>query len=88
MQIQGTVSKPALLAEAPATVQPSAAAQEKAAAPVTPKPPSDTVTISSAGKAALAEAMETAAQTAQEARGGDHQAQRLQARLAASHSHA
>jgi hypothetical protein len=38
------------------------------------------VTISSAGRAALAEATETAAQTAKEAGAGDQQAQRLVAK--------
>jgi hypothetical protein len=48
----------------------------------TPKPqsaPADTVQVSSAGKAALEEANETAAQTAQEASRGDVQAQRRMA---------
>ena len=44
----------------------------------------DTVQISSAAKAALQEATETAVQTAKEARSGDLQAQRLLAREAAS----
>ncbi|TSA50205.1 MAG: hypothetical protein D4R48_02000 [Nitrosomonadales bacterium] len=43
----------------------------------------DTVNISNASLAALKEATETAAQTANEARGGDHQAQRLLAKQAA-----
>lgn len=47
-------------------------------------PSSTVVTISTAGKAALAEATETAAQTAAEARNGDHQAQRLQAKQSAA----
>lgn len=42
--------------------------------------PVDTVQISSIAKQALQEATETAAQTAQEARGGDSQAKRLLAR--------
>jgi hypothetical protein len=42
-----------------------------------------TVQISNAGKAALEEAIETRAQTAQEARGGDIQAKKLLARLEA-----
>ncbi len=49
-----------------------------------------TVTISSAAVSALAaqksEAIETPAQTAQEARGNDHQAQRLLAQQAAAKS--
>jgi hypothetical protein len=44
----------------------------------------DTVQISSAGKAAFQEATETPAQTAQEARSGDPQAQRKLAREAAA----
>jgi len=47
-------------------------------------PSSTVVTISMAGKAALAEATETAAQTAAEARNGDHQAQRLQVKQSAA----
>jgi hypothetical protein len=48
--------------------------------------PADTVQISSAAQAALKEATETQAQTAREANGGDHQAQRLLAREAAARS--
>lgn len=44
----------------------------------------DTVTISSAAVLAAQEAMETPAQTAKEARGGDMQAKRLLAKQAAS----
>jgi hypothetical protein len=44
----------------------------------------DTVQISSAAKASLQEATETTVQTAKEARSGDLQAQRLQAREAAT----
>jgi hypothetical protein len=44
----------------------------------------DTVQISSAGKAALQEATETPVQTAKEARSGDFQAKRLIAREAAA----
>jgi hypothetical protein len=40
----------------------------------------DTVSISSAAKAAAQEILETSAQTAQEASRGDHQAQRILAR--------
>jgi hypothetical protein len=46
------------------------------------QPATDTVQISSAAKQILQEATETAAQTAQEARGGDLQAKRLLARIA------
>ncbi|HEY6250530.1 MAG TPA: hypothetical protein VI685_11265 [Candidatus Angelobacter sp.] len=61
-------------------------------APVRPKapeakpqqPPADTVQISSAAKAALQEALETKAQTTQEANLGDNQARRLLAREAAA----
>jgi hypothetical protein len=45
---------------------------------------SSKVTISSAARAALAEATETAATTAKEAGGGDLQAQRLLAKAAAN----
>lgn len=44
----------------------------------------DTVQISSAAQTALQEVLEAPAQTAKEARGGDHQAQRLLAREAAA----
>ncbi|WP_061286716.1 hypothetical protein [Herbaspirillum chlorophenolicum] len=46
----------------------------------------DTVTISAAGKAALAEATETAAQTAKEAQNGDRQAMKLVAKQAQNHA--
>ena len=46
--------------------------------------PTDTVQISSAAKVVLQEASETPTQTAQEARRGDRQAQRLLARQAAA----
>ena len=46
----------------------------------------DTVQLSNAGKAALEEAIETRAQTAQEARGGDIQAKKLLAKLEAAKS--
>jgi hypothetical protein len=46
--------------------------------------PADTVQISAAAQTALQEALEVPAQTAKEARNGDHQAQRLFAREAAS----
>lgn len=88
MHVQAISNQPVGLTGTPASGQTPANTPEKTAAPAPAKAPTDTVTISSAGKAALAEAMETAAQTAREARGGDHQAQRLQARIAASHEHA
>jgi hypothetical protein len=47
-----------------------------------PQPPTDTVQLSTSAKALLAEANETAAQTAQEASRGDMQAQRLLAKRA------
>lgn len=59
------------------------------AAPVSEKPPElkatakDIVQLSTASQAALQEATETAAQTAKEARSGDHQAMRLLAKEAA-----
>jgi hypothetical protein len=68
----------------------TAVTKPEAAAPAKP----DTVQISEAAKlnslqaasqALLQEATETSAQTAQEARHGDHQAQRLVARYAAAH---
>jgi hypothetical protein len=45
-------------------------------------PPNDTVQISGAAQSALQEVLEAPAQTAKEARGGDHQAQRLLAKEA------
>jgi hypothetical protein len=45
--------------------------------------PADTVQISNAAQVALKETLETSAQTAKEAAGGDHQAQRLLAKEAA-----
>ena len=52
--------------------------------PQTPSANTDTVRISNAGRAALQEATETAAQTAKEARSGDRQAQKLLAKEAAA----
>jgi hypothetical protein len=46
--------------------------------------PADTIQISSAAQTALQEVLEAPAQTAKEARSGDHQAQRLLAREAAA----
>jgi hypothetical protein len=68
---------------APAQAQPSptpATANPKSAAPT----PAAAGTALNAVAAALKEATETSAQTAQEARSGDHQAQRLLAKVAAS----
>lgn len=68
------------------TTQPVAPQTGTKATPVRPgsEPSKDSVTISNAGKVALEEARETAAQTASEARSGDHQAQRAMAKAAAS----
>lgn len=65
------------------TTQSGAAAQSTNSASSTQssKPPASySVSISSAARAALAEATETSVQTAKEARGGDIQAQRLLAK--------
>ena len=64
---------------APTSVTPTAPASSPASKART----STTVTISSAARRALAEATETAAQTAKEAGGGDIQAQHLLAKKAA-----
>ncbi|HEX4585630.1 MAG TPA: hypothetical protein VH183_12435 [Burkholderiaceae bacterium] len=63
----------------------SSAQSNQSQAPSSNAAATETVSISSAGKAAAAEATETAAQTAKEARTGDRQAQRLLAKEAASH---
>ena len=71
--------------DATSSAQPKAADANSAATPASVNPPSTVVTISSAAlaaQAANAEAMETPTQTAQEARGNDHQAQRLLAKEA------
>ena len=63
--------------------QPAVPSTHGAKEPTESKPQSSsstTVNISSAAKAALQEATETAAQTAAEASHGDHQAQRLLAK--------
>jgi len=76
----------------PVAVQSHSASQPIARMPPVAKPPanatttashpqlSDSVQISSAAQAALKEATETQAETMKEARGGDHQAQRLLAK--------
>jgi hypothetical protein len=67
--------------------KPAAAASQKAApvaAQVKAAPIQDTVNISSAAQSVLKEAVETSVQTAQEARGGDRQAQRLLAKEASA----
>jgi hypothetical protein len=57
----------------------------KEPAPAKPQPAvTDTVQISTSAKAVMQEVQETAAQTAQEANGGDRQAQRLLAKEAAA----
>ena len=68
------------VAAAPNSSSKSTASQSESAATV----PQDTVTISSAAKAAQVEAVETPVQTAREARNGDLQAQRLLARESAA----
>lgn len=60
---------------------------KRASASAAPRAPATSATISPAGLAALAtskEAVETPAQTAQEAQGNDHQAQRLLAKETAA----
>ena len=63
--------------------QSAPAAKEKETSESRPKAVTSTVKISNAGKAALQEATETAAQTAREASSGDHQAQRAIEKAAA-----
>jgi hypothetical protein len=65
--------------------QPTPPSLQIAQKPTQTKPqptPTDTVTLSSSAKAVMAEANETAAQTAQEATRGDMQAQRRLERTA------
>ena len=69
--------------QASAQVRPTAA-HEKASESRPPSAPKDTVQLSSAAQAALQEALETPAQTAKEAGGGDLQAKRLVAKQAAA----
>jgi len=64
----------------PTSVTPKTPAPKPQAAPSN----ADTFTPSNSAKAALQELTETPAQTAQEARGGDAQAQRLLAKEAAA----
>jgi hypothetical protein len=63
-------------------------ANQASAAPASPKPAAPSAPAAAAASnpalAALQEATETTAQTAKEAGGGDHQAQRLLAKAAAS----
>jgi hypothetical protein len=70
----GPVAKPATSSQKSTQSQP----------PPTASTTTDTVNISSAAKAAVQEFMETQAQTAKEASGGDLQAQRLLAKEAAA----
>jgi len=65
-------------ATAPATTNKKTTQQSSASKPA------DSVQISSAAQAALKETLETSAQTAREAAGGDRQAQRLIARESAA----
>lgn len=71
-------------------VAPQQPIHQVTAQPSTPKPTApptstaDTVKISTSAKAMLQEMTETSTQTAQEARGGDTQAIRLQAKEAAA----
>jgi hypothetical protein len=71
---------------ASATQAPSAAKSAVLSQKSTPSQTlsTDTVQISNAAQTALQEVLEAPAQTAKEARGGDHQAQRLLAREAAA----
>jgi hypothetical protein len=79
-------------AEAAATSKPTNAAPPatsegklpQTTAPSKPTTPQDTVQISVAAQTALQELTETPVQTAQEARGGDHQAARLLAKKTAA----
>ena len=84
--ISSTTSAPA--AAQVAAVDPKAKEVKQGDAPAQAQPAAKTtVTVSAAAVAALAaekEAAETPAQTAQEARGNDHQAQRLLAKQTAS----
>ncbi len=78
-----THADPAAVAASKAPVaQPAPSSQKSvsAKAPAKSRAPKDTVQISSAAQSALQEATETAAQTAKEARAGDHQAVRLLAK--------
>lgn len=58
----------------------SATAHPKPTQTTSASAPADTVQISNAAQAALKETLETSAQTAKEAGGGDRQAQRLMAK--------
>jgi hypothetical protein len=86
MNVSGLTQTPAMPVQdtTPAKgIATSAAPTAQASNPVSKERSSTTVTISSAARQALAEATETAAQTAKEAGGGDLQAQHLLAKKAA-----
>ncbi len=80
-QTEPPVSTNAAQTEATASTTPS---QKPAQTASSANAPADTVQISSAAQTALKETLETPAQTAKEAAGGDHQAQRLLAKEAAA----
>jgi hypothetical protein len=77
-------STPAAAPAAATTISATPVAPSKSPSPSAPHSsasiPVDTVHISSAARTAMQEAIETPAQTAQEASGGDHQAQMLLAK--------
>ena len=79
----GSNQAPAAPPAAPQAVA-EAGAEAKAQPKDAPPVPTDTVHLSSAAEAILRESMETAAQTAKEANGGDIQAKHLIARQAAA----
>lgn len=72
------------VAQAPAAQTQAAAPQSKAPATKTQQLPVDTVKISSAAQSLAQEAVESRAQTIQEAAKGDSQARRLLARESAA----
>ncbi|MGH8781280.1 hypothetical protein [Paraburkholderia sp.] len=69
---------------APAPAPASSTSSKSSSSGSTSPHASYTVSISGAARAALAELTETSVQTAQEARGGDQQAQRLMTKEAAA----
>ena len=71
---------PASAIQAPSAAKPASVSQKSTPSQT---PSTDTVQISSAAQTALQEVLEAPAQTAKEARGGDHQAQKLLAKEAA-----
>jgi hypothetical protein len=77
-------------AEPPVAAQPKAgssatSSQKPAQTASSSSIPTDTVRLSNAAQASIKESLETSVQTAREAAGGDHQAQRLLAKEAAGH---